>query len=759
MNTEVDRSRLGVGTVTINETAKRYVHDVLESGRLSYGPYIQQFERRFSQMHGASFGVMVNSGTSALQIAIACLAEVHGWKEGDEIIVPALTFVATANVVIQQGLKPVFVDVDAGTYNIDPFKIESAITPRTVAIIPVHLFGQPSEMDEVMHIARKHDLRVIEDSCETMFVSHRDQSIGSIGDIGCFSTYAAHLVVTGVGGIAITNNPKYAEILRSIANHGRDGIYIGIDDAKGIKGEQFKQVIDRRFRFERMGYSYRVTEFEGALGCAQLDMAEEMIRVRNRNAEMLSQKLEHLSSFLQLPFKHDHNGHAFMMYPIVIREGLGVQKSDLVHYLEEQGIETRDMLPLTNQPIYQRLFGTSEDDYPIAKWINNYGFYVGCHQDMREQELDYLAGAMTSFFAQHKQQSTSAMKTALITGVNGQDGSYLAELLLEKGYRVVGIVRRASTFNRWRLNDIYKNAYHRNNQFHLEYADLNDASSIMRVIQEYQPDEIYNLGAQSHVQVSFETPEYTANISGVGVLRVLEAVRMLGMEKKVRFYQASTSELFGKVAEVPQNEETPFHPRSPYGVAKMYGYWIVKNYREAYGMYAVNGILFNHESPRRGENFVSKKITRALAGIKLGKDEVLRLGNLDAKRDWGYAKEYMESVWLMLQQEVPEDYVIATGQTRTVREFVEETCRYLDIDLIWVGQGRGERGIDRRTNKVIIELDSRYLRPAEVDILQGDGRKAREKMGWEPKVPFSELVRLMVDHDLAEIRHEMSRDS
>jgi GDPmannose 4,6-dehydratase len=344
------------------------------------------------------------------------------------------------------------------------------------------------------------------------------------------------------------------------------------------------------------------------------------------------------------------------------------------------------------------------------------------------------------------------MKKALITGVNGQDGSYLAELLLEKGYEVIGTVRRASTFNRWRLEKIYRHLGDHHKHFRIEYADLNDASSIMRVMKDTMPDEIYNIGAQSHVQISFETPEYTANVDAIGTLRMIESMKILGLDKTARFYQASTSELYGKVEETPQTEKTPFHPRSPYGVAKLYAFWIVKNYREAYGLYGANGILFNHESPRRGENFVSKKITRGLVKVKLGHQEVLKLGNLDAKRDWGYAKEYVEAMWLMLQQDQPDDFVIATGETHTVREFVEESCKHLDIDLVWDGEGRDEKGRDRKTGKTVIELDARYLRPAEVDLLLGDATKAKEKLGWTPRVTFKELVKIMVDYDLEDVK-------
>lgn len=339
------------------------------------------------------------------------------------------------------------------------------------------------------------------------------------------------------------------------------------------------------------------------------------------------------------------------------------------------------------------------------------------------------------------------MKKALITGITGQDGSYLAELLLSKGYEVHGIIRRASNFNTWRIDHLYKDV-HEAKDFFLHYGDLTDATNIIRLIKEIKPDEIYNLGAQSHVKVSFETAEYTANSDGLGVLRILEAIRLLNMEKKVKLYQASTSELFGKVQEVPQTETTPFYPRSPYGAAKLYAYWIIKNYREAYNIFACNGILFNHESPRRGQTFVTRKISMGLANIKIGKQDKIYIGNLNAKRDWGYAKEYVESMWLMLQQEKADDYVIATGKSHSVREFIEEACKILEIDLIWQGQDLEEKGIDKKTGKIIIEIDPKYFRPTEVDNLLGDPRKAKKVLNWEPKTSFKELVKIMVEADL-----------
>ena len=346
------------------------------------------------------------------------------------------------------------------------------------------------------------------------------------------------------------------------------------------------------------------------------------------------------------------------------------------------------------------------------------------------------------------------MKKALITGITGQDGAYLAEFLLEKDYEVHGIKRRSSLFNTDRIDHIYQDPHDKDPKFILHHGDLTDSSSLIRIIQESQPDEIYNLAAQSHVAVSFEEPEYTANSDALGSLRILEAIRILGLEKKTKYYQASTSELFGKVQEIPQNEKTPFHPRSPYAVAKLYAHWITINYREAYGIYACNGILFNHESPTRGETFVTRKITRALSRIKLGIQDNLFLGNMNAKRDWGHAKDYVEMQWLMLQQDKPEDYVISTGVQYSVRDFVDLAAKELDIEIKWNGSGVDETGTDIAAGKIIIRVDPRYFRPTEVETLLGDSTKAREKLGWIPKISFKELVKEMVACDLNEAKKD-----
>ncbi len=348
------------------------------------------------------------------------------------------------------------------------------------------------------------------------------------------------------------------------------------------------------------------------------------------------------------------------------------------------------------------------------------------------------------------------LKVALITGITGQDGAYLAEFLLNKGYTVHGIKRRSSSFNTARIDHFYKDPHERNVNFFMHYGDLTDSTNLIRIIQETQPDEIYNLAAQSHVQVSFETPEYTANSDGLGTLRLLEAIRILGLEKKTKFYQASTSELYGQVQEIPQTETTPFYPRSPYAVAKLYAYWITVNYREAYDIFACNGILFNHESPIRGETFVTRKITMAATKIEHGLQEKLYLGNLDAKRDWGYAKDYVEAIWSILQQEYPEDYIIATGETHSVREFTELAFKEVGIKILWKGKDSEEVGIDSSTGKTLVEIDPRYYRPTEVDLLMGDPSKAKEKLGWKPKVKFEELVKIMIKADEKTVKQNHS---
>ncbi|MFW5955521.1 MAG: GDP-mannose 4,6-dehydratase [Rhodothermales bacterium] len=347
-------------------------------------------------------------------------------------------------------------------------------------------------------------------------------------------------------------------------------------------------------------------------------------------------------------------------------------------------------------------------------------------------------------------------KKALITGVTGQDGAYLAEFLLDRGYEVHGIKRRSSLFNTQRVDHLYRDPHKTGVRFFMHYGDLTDSTNLIRIVQEVQPDEIYNLAAQSHVQVSFETPEYTANADAVGTLRLLEAIRILGMQDHVRFYQASTSELYGKVQETPQNERTPFYPRSPYGVAKLYAYWITVNYREAYGMFACNGILFNHESPLRGETFVTRKITRAVARIKLGLQERLYLGNLSAQRDWGHARDYVEGMWQMLQQDEPDDFVLATGQTHSVRSFCEKAFAAAGIPIAWTGDGAEETGRHAETGDVLVEIDPRYFRPTEVDLLLGDASKAREKLGWQPRHTLDEMIQEMVERDLDDARDEIT---
>lgn len=396
---EKPEEQLGVGSLVLSEKEKQYVNKVLNSNRLSYGPFSQKFESLFAATHSSRFGILSNSGTSSLHVALAALKEKYGWQDGDEVIVPAITFIATSNVALMLNLKPVFVDVDEKTYNINPLLIEGKITPKTRAIIPVHMFGLPADMEAIMSIARKHDLRVLEDSCETMFAGVNDKPVGSFGDIGCFSTYVAHFLVTGVGGLAITSDHELAIMIRSLCNHGRDGIYLSIDDDKDKHGEELDMIVKRRFNFVRLGYSYRVTEMESALGLAQLEMKDEILATRQRNAHRLINLLKPLENggFIQLPSTPNYAEHSFMLFPIVV-SSKDASRDKLTLYLEEHKIETRPMMPLVNQPFYVRLFGEIEDNYPVAKWINHSGFYIGCHQGFGDEQLEYIAKTFSDFF-------------------------------------------------------------------------------------------------------------------------------------------------------------------------------------------------------------------------------------------------------------------------------------------------------------------------------------------------------------------------
>lgn len=416
---------IGVGSFRTTARARRYVNEVLDSERLSYGPFTRRFERAFAAAHGCRFAIMTASGTCALQIALTALKNRHGWADGDEVIVPAVTFIATSNIVIQSGMRPVFVDVDPVYYSLDPDKLEAAIGPRTRCIIPVHLFGLPAEMDRLQAVAARHGLRIIEDSCETMFAHHQGRSVGAWGDIGCFSTYVAHILVTGVGGICTTNDPELAIALRSLMNHGRDSIYLDIDDGRGKTREEMELVIQRRFSFIQLGYSYRVTELEGALGLAAFEEHEEMMRRRRENGAYLTERLARWEEHLQLPRIRPGSTHSFMMFPIVLKDR---KKAELVSFLEEHGVETRDMLPLINQPVYQRLFALRADDYPVATWVNESGFYIACHQDLSEVERDYILEVFDAFFRRASIRRATCCLIAMSNG-DGKAAEHVLDLL------------------------------------------------------------------------------------------------------------------------------------------------------------------------------------------------------------------------------------------------------------------------------------------------------------------------------------------
>jgi len=387
---------INVGTLNLSQKAKDYVNQALDSNRLSYGPFLKKFEQGFGKVHDSKFCQVSNSGTSSLLIALQALKEIHGWQDGDEVLVPAITFIATSNIVLHSNMVPVFVDVEKEYYDIDPKLIEAKITPRTRAIIPVHLFGLPCDMDPIVEIAKKYDLKIIEDSCETMFARYKGRSVGSLGDIGCFSTYVAHLLTTGIGGLSTTNNPEYAVKMRSLLNHGRDSIYISIDDDNNLGEAEMKEVVARRFSFTSVGHSFRITELEGALGVAQLEDWPTMVAKRRATGQYLIDGLKKFEDKIQLPKIRPESDHSFMMFPIVLRNEA---KTNLVHYLEMRGVETREMLPLINQPIYKKIFKIKEGEYPVADWINKNGFYVGCHQDLTKEDLDYIIATIAQYFA------------------------------------------------------------------------------------------------------------------------------------------------------------------------------------------------------------------------------------------------------------------------------------------------------------------------------------------------------------------------
>lgn len=390
--------KVGVGGTFISPLAKKYVLDTLDKNRLSYGYYVNTFEKEFAALHSRRYGMFSNSGTSALQVGLHALKEKYSWKDGDEVLVPAVTFISSSNIVLQNGLKPVFVEVEPDYYELDPNKIEEKITPKTRAIMPVHIGGQPADMGPIMEISRNHNLRVIEDSCETMFVKYKGQPTGSWGDVSCFSTYVAHLIVTGVGGLTLTDDPDLAVLIKSLLNHGRDGIYLSIDDDDQVKGQALFKIVERRFSFINVGYSYRATEMEGALGLAALETKDEMLKARQKNAQTLTGGLKKFEDYIQLPTIRPETEHAFMFYPIIVKENAPFNREDLIFYLEERGIETRNLLPLLSQPIYLKIFGNIEDQYPVAKWIDHNGFYIGCHQELSSSDLDYVLSTFDKFF-------------------------------------------------------------------------------------------------------------------------------------------------------------------------------------------------------------------------------------------------------------------------------------------------------------------------------------------------------------------------
>jgi GDPmannose 4,6-dehydratase len=541
-----------------------------------------------------------------------------------------------------------------------------------------------------------------------------------------------------------TDNKELYQLMRLKRSHGM---------AKHLLPENYNDVISKypeinpKFLFLTDGYNFRNTELNAVIGLEQLKRLDKNISIRRRNYDHFMNRISGMRELFHVPSYDKHNSSFTLPLVCKTKE----QKNALVDILDELGVESRPIVA-GNLLIHPFLSVWKDSvNTPNANLLNDNGVYVGNNQSITIDMIDKLFDSVKYKMYDNMPVPNYDDKVALVTGANGQDGSYLVEFLLEKGYTVHAVKRRSSCSNTQRIDHIISSKYKDSGKFVIHYGDVCDLSSMIDIVKEVRPRELYNLAAQSHVAVSFKVPLYTAEVDGMGTMNVLEAVRLSGQAKTCRVYQASTSELYGKVQQIPQTESTPFYPRSPYGVSKLMGYWAVVNYRESYGMYACNGILFNHESPRRGENFVTRKITMGLANIKKGKQECLYLGNLNAKRDWGHARDYVECMWMMLQQDEPEDYVIATGETITVRDFAKHAFKCADIDLEFRGEGLEEVGIDKSTGKVMIRVDKSFFRPAEVDQLVGDPSKAISQLNWNPrKTKFADLVKEMVDFDMSQ---------
>ena len=738
------------------EIKKELCEFIKNSDKLSMGQKCREFEDSFSKYQGRKYTVLFNSGSSANLAVIQALINLKLLNKGDKVGFSALTWSTNVSPLIQLGLDPVPIDVSTKNLNVNSENLLEVIRTTPIkALFLTNALGFCGDIDKIKQICEENNIILLEDNCESLGSEFNHVKLGNFGLASTFSSFVGHHISTIEGGMVCTDEKEIYDMLLMVRAHGWDR-NLDSEKAEELASKYNIDEFFKRYTFYTLGYNLRPTEITGFIGLKQLEYVNEINRKRNENFKKFNSIAFSNSEISHLDLSHMSFISNFA-YPLIF-----ASKDNLEKYKKTFGfsVEIRPIIggSIIEQPFFKNYIREKGVNYncPNARKLNESGFYFPNNPELTEEEINLFCSLLNNspthnnILYKHSETQNLKMKKALITGVTGQDGSYLAEFLLDKGYEVHGLVRRTSSFNRKRLKNIYKSATFRNKNFFLHYGDMTDSSSIIRILSLVRPDEIYNLAAQSHVRISFDVPEYTATADALGVLKLLEAVRMLGL-KYTKIYQASTSELFGKVQEVPQKETTPFYPRSPYGVAKLYAYWITKNYREAHNMFVCNGILFNHESPRRGENFVSKKITEGVAAIKLGQQDKLFLGNLDAVRDWGYAKEYVESMWLMLQKDEPRDYVIATGEFHTIKEFVEKAFDYIGIKIRWEGKGIEEKGIDLETGKILVEVDPRYFRPTEVDKLVGDITKAKKELGWEPKVKLDDLIKIMMEYDLREL--------
>ena len=707
------------------ETTKQVLTDFLNSAKqLSMGPKVAEFERSFATWQGRQYCTMVNSGSSANLVLLQALLNLGRLQKGDRVGVSAVTWATNVMPVIQLGLVPVLVDVELDTLNVSVNTLSSV--PDLKCLFITHLLGFSDNVDAISRYCADKNILLLEDTCESLGASYGPRRLGNFGVAATFSTFVGHHMSTIEGGLVVTDDRELAEMIVMVRAHGWDR-NLPTDTQTNLRTAWNITSFEAPYTFYTLGYNVRPTELQGVIGLEQMKYIDDANERRRKSYGAFYQAVPGVSPCIDT-----------CAFAIPILCASPQQRDRYIAKCQDKGIEVRPIVAgnMARQPFFQPY--NDGRSFPNADKIHTSGFYMPNHPDLTMEEQQRLVSV---FIEQPKRH-------ALITGITGQDGSYLADFLLEKGYRVFGLVRHTTyPLETSRIKHLLKHP-----NLTLVTGDMTDASSLQQAVQRLAECpgilEIYNLAAQSFVKASFDIPELTTQQNSVGVLKLLDVVRLSPARDRIRLYQASSSEMYGKVLEVPQTEETPFYPRSPYGVSKVYSYWICKNYRESYGLFISNGILFNHESPRRGELFVTRKISQGVARIAKGSSEPIVLGNLNAQRDWGHAKDFVKAMWLILQHEQPDDWVISSGVTHSVRAFVEEALRVVNIPITWKGEGLHEVGVDS-SGRVLVSVSADFYRPAEVDLLLGDSTKAKTRLGWTSSYSFEALVQDMVSHDLA----------